>query len=132
MAYGCPKSPARKAGEKRRRRRAKENGWRPRTDWIARLWSGLAGTIAEGRARVGDLRAKWAAQEGRCALTGILIPAGTQPQLDHILPRSLGGTHAIDNLRFIHPKANYAKHAGTDAEFWEWFDAVAALRKEPS
>jgi 5-methylcytosine-specific restriction endonuclease McrA len=79
--------------------------------------------------KISDLRPLWLRQKGRCALTGVSLE-GLMPSLDHIIPRLHGGTNGISNLRFVHPKANYAKHSGTDEEFWSWIDAVIAEREK--
>lgn len=62
------------------------------------------------------LRSLWDAQRGRCALTGRDLDIRTA-ELDHIVPKSRGGTNELDNLRLTVSEANYAKGAMTDAEF---------------
>jgi 5-methylcytosine-specific restriction endonuclease McrA len=69
------------------------------------------------------LRALWARQRGRCALTGLLIEG--RPHLDHRTPVSAGGGHAVDNLQWVHPMANLAKSDRTAEEFQEWLLAAA-------
>lgn len=78
-----------------------------------------------------ELEALWARQRGRCGLTGVLIPAGVRPHLDHIVPVALGGSSSVDNLHFTHPTANHAKNSHSVAEFREWLLAAAdALRQK--
>ena len=38
------------------------------------------------------------------------------PTLDHIVPRSLGGSSADENLRLAHGKCNWQRRAGTPGE----------------
>ena len=54
-------------------------------------------------------------------LTGIPLPDGVRPHLDHIIPRSKGGMHTIENLRWVHPMTNHAKNNHSDEEFLEWW-----------
>lgn len=37
--------------------------------------------------------------------------------VDHIIPQSRGGTHAVDNLRLVHAKCNIIKGNDLDHEF---------------
>jgi hypothetical protein len=74
-----------------------------------------------------ELWNKWVAQGKRCALTGMLVEGA--PHLDHILPVSAGGTHAINNLQWVHPMANWAKNKYPVEKFEDWLLAAAdALR----
>lgn len=61
------------------------------------------------------LRAVWARQDGKCALSGRPLDIRTA-EVDHILPISRGGTHDLRNLRLVVSEANYAKHGMTDEE----------------
>lgn len=74
-----------------------------------------------------QLRALWDAQGGRCGLTGIPL-ALEEAELDHIIPASKGGSHTIDNLRWVHRVTNRAKWDRTDEEFFAWLDQVIAVR----
>lgn len=62
------------------------------------------------------LRVEFEKQEGRCALTGRPITVETF-EIDHILPRSRGGSDDRSNLRLLCAEANQAKGAMTDGEF---------------
>lgn len=66
------------------------------------------------RVAADELRALWGG--GRCALSGRLLELDTA-HLDHILPKSRGGGHTIDNLQWLDPEVNKAKRAMTDEEF---------------
>lgn len=64
-----------------------------------------------------ELATLWNAQSGRCALTG--APLGPDAHLDHILPRSRGGTSDPSNLRWLTPTANRLKGNLLDVELLE-------------
>ncbi|MEL6420095.1 MAG: HNH endonuclease [Pseudomonadota bacterium] len=63
----------------------------------------------------------WAAQAGQCALCGEPMPRHRRavahstlwkewrPTLDHVRPRSKGGTDALDNLQLVHRRCNRRK-----------------------
>jgi 5-methylcytosine-specific restriction endonuclease McrA len=61
------------------------------------------------------LRARWAAQDGKCALSGRPLDIRTA-SIDHIIPTSRAGTHDLRNLRLVTPEANSTKHGMTDEE----------------
>lgn len=63
-----------------------------------------------------ELRALWDAQDGRCALTGQLLDIHSA-DLDHIVPRSRGGSNEPSNLRWLTRTANQAKGNMLDGEF---------------
>jgi len=89
----------------------------------SRLWKKAGGKKGGPFASHAELVALWYGQDGRCALTRVpLVP--DDMHLDHILPRSKGGGHTADNLRWVHPMANLARGARTDEEFFAWLDAV--------
>ncbi len=79
--------------------------------WRARLWSSRwKVTVTEAQ-----LIELWEAQAARCALSG--RPLGADAHLDHVVPSSLGGTHTIENLRWLDPVVNVMRQNLTDAEF---------------
>lgn len=57
-------------------------------------------------------------QEFRCALSGKKLTPDTA-ELDHILPRSNGGTNAIINLQWLDKRINRMKGQMTQEEFIE-------------
>ena len=69
----------------------------------------------EGRATTKQIASLWKKQKGLCSLTGAKLDRTSQ--LDHILPKSKGGTDYIENLQWLSQKANLAKRDLTDDEF---------------
>lgn len=77
--------------------------------WIRPRWLGLrmrAGGYPH--ASLSDLVVLWKAQGGVCPETGIELMAGNVA-LDHINPRRHGGTHTIENLRWVSADFNKRK-----------------------
>jgi 5-methylcytosine-specific restriction endonuclease McrA len=58
----------------------------------------------------------WKRQRGFCVLTGRRLNR-YNAEIDHIVPRSKGGTEDIQNLRFLHRDVNQAKRALSDKDF---------------
>ncbi len=88
-----------------------------------------------------DIRMMWEAQDGLCALTGIvLVPnlstnashlstAWDEPHIDHIVPVSRGGTHELSNLRWVCAAVNLAKRDLLDEEFLDLCRSVVEIAK---
>ena len=62
-------------------------------------------------------------QKGLCPLTGLRLK-GNVISLDHIIPKSKGGSNDISNLRLTLFVANQAKHSCSDEEFFNLCKAV--------
>ena len=75
-----------------------------------------------------ELAQLWKRQRGVCAVTGWRLD-GKNAQLDHIKAKVTGGTHALDNLRWIHRDANYAKRDLTDEAFLRLCSAVVKYQR---
>lgn len=62
-----------------------------------------------------DFKNKWDKQNGECYFTGRKLD--NTAHIDHILPIKRGGTHELDNLRWVCKEANYGKRDMTDGEY---------------
>lgn len=83
------------------------------------------------RATRTQLKAKWLLNGPYCGLTGVEIPPGVRPSLDHIVSVADGGPSTIENLHWVHPMANWAKNRHSVDEFEAWLLASAdALRRK--
>lgn len=94
------------------RQRVRLAAWKVRHffAWRARIVSRYGEPVTAG-----DLASLWRRQRGRCALTG--RPLDRSAEIDHILPRSRGGSNGLENLRWVCEDANQAKRGLTDVEF---------------
>lgn len=68
-----------------------------------------------GKATARQLATLWKAQRGLCALTGRRLDRSAE--IDHVIPKGRGGSHAIGNLRWVVKDANRAKRDLLDADF---------------
>ncbi len=71
-----------------------------------------------GRATEEDLKTLWDIQNGQCGITGRILDR-KYAQLDHIIPKSKGGSDRIENLRWTTKEANLMKRDLTDEELLE-------------
>ena len=78
---------------------------------------GLAYKLTVKNGGVAMLKEIWAAQGGRCAVTGATLQPGVNASLDHITPVSKGGTSDRSNLRWVTLVVNHMKWDLSDAEF---------------
>ncbi|WP_435022405.1 HNH endonuclease [Tundrisphaera sp. TA3] len=58
-------------------------------------------------------------QNRRCAYTGLRLELGVNASLDHIIPRSQGGSNDPSNLQWVHKWVNYMKSTTPSDEFLE-------------
>lgn len=109
------------------RKRNKKPQWlrKEGLTWIASSQIALRKRRTKGQpcASKRELHALWVAQQGKCALTGLVIEG--VPHLDHKVPVAAGGGHMIDNLQWVSPAANMAKLDRSVAEFEQWLLAAA-------
>ena len=75
-------------------------------------------------------------QKCRCPLTGQRLTK-ENISVDHIIPKSKGGSMGVDNLRLVTKDANLAKHTLLDEEFValcrsvvSWHDTAKILEEE--
>lgn len=92
--------------------------------WFRRTARNTAG----GYGATDMIRAIWEAQGGRCALTGEILVPGANASLDHILPRSQGGSNDAPNLRWVTVSANRAKSALSDEALAVMCERILAQR----
>lgn len=75
-------------------------------------------------ARWPELQAILDKQDNCCPYFGVPIEIGRDAELDHIVPRSKGGTNDPSNLQFIHAWANAWKLAASEEEFLRELDRL--------
>lgn len=63
------------------------------------------------------LKELWEGQNGRCAVTGEVLVPGVNASLDHIVPRSRGGSSDRSNLQWVTSQVNHMKWDLTHEEF---------------
>ncbi|MEX0678358.1 MAG: HNH endonuclease [Pirellulales bacterium] len=77
------------------------------------------------RIKVPEIMALLERQNFRCALTGQrLTPSNAS--LDHVIPVSRGGAHAIENMQVVLTSVNHAKGTMTQDEFIQLCHEVVA------
>jgi ribosomal protein L37E len=83
------------------------------------------------RKRYQELIDLFYSQQSLCAVTKMALILGNTASLDHIIPLSKGGTHDIDNLRFVHVWINVMKMNDLDEVFIpklkNWFNTTKEL-----
>lgn len=70
------------------------------------------------------LRSLWDEQRGRCAVTGEVLVPGSTASIDHIIPKSRGGSSDGSNLRWVLLRVNQIKWDMTHDEFVDVCRAV--------
>ncbi len=88
------------------------------------FWSKAMKLRGEGRATACDLASLWRRQRGLCALSGQRLDRSAH--VDHIIPKTRGGTDDIANLQWLCLEVNMAKRAMLQDEFTTMCQAVAA------
>lgn len=63
-------------------------------------------------------------QDNKCAYTGRNITLGVNTELDHILPRSKGGTDDPKNLQWVYTPVNYLKSSFKEDEFLSLIEEI--------
>jgi len=113
--------------EKKRLQSQRRHGKSPRIVMQITLRHGLKRRPTENPATIDDLMAKWTAQDGKCAVTGIAMTWAqgkvlpTSISLDRIDPE---GGYSADNLRLVCHAVNAFKGRMTDAEMIDMARAI--------
>jgi hypothetical protein len=81
-------------------------------------WIAMMAQTATGRASNASMLWRiWERQGGRCAYTGAPLIPGGNASVDHVTPRSRGGTNAEENLEWVTWTINEMKGNRTRDEF---------------
>jgi RNA-directed DNA polymerase len=78
-------------------------------DWV--YWASRLGKHPDLPHRVAVLLRQ---QQGRCARCGLYFRGDDQPEVDHIVPRSLGGRDSYDNWQLLHRHCHDEKTGKVD------------------
>lgn len=95
------------------------------TCWLKKRAQAVLGDREGWRALL-DL---WERQGGRCAYTGRVLTPGQDASLDHIVPRSKGGSNHPHNLQWVSAAVNTAKQDLSENEFLNLCAQVVAYRQ---
>ncbi len=64
-------------------------------------------------------------QSRRCAYTGLPLTLGVDASVDHIIPRSKGGSDALQNLQWVHRQVNRWRSDMDDGDFRQFLLQVS-------
>ena len=84
--------------------------------WLREKSSFYLGT----RTRWKELLDMLESQEYKCPFTGVLLVPGDNASIDHIIPKSKGGTNDIINLQWVDFKYNTIKNDMSNDEFMDY------------
>ena len=86
--------------------------------WFKKMASDCLNARGEANNPTADaLEELWRVQQGRCAITGETLVPGSNASLDHILPKSRGGSDDVKNVQWVEFNVNLAKSNLTPTEF---------------
>lgn len=67
---------------------------------------------------------KFAAQDGKCAISGVQMTLGKDCELDHIVPESRGGAKGIENTQWVLMVCNRMKDNLLEDEFFGLIEQI--------
>ncbi len=80
----------------------------------------MMGACSAGGARFWkDLKDLYEKQNGRCPYTGRQLTLGLDTELDHVVPKSQGGTCSINNVQWVYAPINQMKRDHLHDRFLE-------------
>jgi hypothetical protein len=79
--------------------------------WRSRLWRSHFKVEVTAR----ELWSLWRKQRGRCVLSGRKLQRDAH--LDHVVSIAQGGTHGLENIRWLDPQVNLARRELSDDDF---------------
>jgi hypothetical protein len=94
-----------------------------------KCWWLQKATSVGGSIQIQPLQDIWNKQDGKCALSGLELIPGTNASIDHIIPKSKGGTNDISNLQWVLTIINSGKLDLSDDEFIKLCEAVVSHNK---
>lgn len=97
-----------------------------------KCWWQSKATYIGSIAIVKQLQELWENQKGLCALSGLPLIPGTNASIDHIVPKSKGGTNDISNLRWVLTSVNSGRHDLSDEEFINICKAIVSNNENKS
>ena len=92
-------------------------------DWV--YWSARTGRYPGTTPRVARLLKK---QQGRCLWCGLYFRPEEKPEVDHVIPRALGGRDGYHNWQLLHRHCHDAKTADDLAEMRRTEQIAAEIR----
>lgn len=64
-------------------------------------------------------------QNGRCPYTNNILTLGIDASIDHIIPKSRGGSKEIENLQWVYYKVNFMKGDMLNEEFRDMINCIS-------
>lgn len=75
------------------------------------------------------LKELWNKQDGKCAISGRTLVIGLNVSLDHIVPKSKGGSNKVANLQWTLTSVNSGKLGETSEEYIELCRDIVSFNK---
>ena len=71
-----------------------------------------------------ELESKLRSQGSRCVYSGRLLDVHSNAQLDHIVPKSQGGSDSMENFQWVDQRCNAWKSSMPEAEFLQLVEEI--------